>query len=145
NGCLGRSAGGRRSLAIDPQPYASSRTLVGLLHQRSHIERNAASTLRANAHPSHSREPCMRGRNERRRSLSRVASLASVTAISTYSWTELAIKSVRPTWVSRLAPTRPAWRSPSNVITGIPIQSASQVLVAPLYGNGSSAMSTRLY
>jgi hypothetical protein len=51
---------------------------------------------------------------------------------------ECAIKSVRPIWVSRLAPTRPAWRSPLNVITGTPIHSASQVVVVPLKGKGSS-------
>jgi len=31
------------------------------------------------------------------------------------SSTELAIQSVRPIWLSRLAPTRPAWRSPRSV------------------------------
>jgi hypothetical protein len=45
--------------------------------------------------------------------------------------------------VSRLAPTRPAWRCPLNVITGTPIHNASQVVVVPLKGKGSSAMSTR--
>ena len=36
----------------------------------------------------------------------------------------------------RLTPTRLACRSPASVTTGTPIQSASQVVVVPWYGNG---------
>src|SRR6516225_3124412 len=79
-------------------------------HQCCHIERNAASTLHAKAPSSHIGDVAMRGRKARRRSSKRPELPASATAISTYSSIEFAIKSVRPIWVSRLAPTRPAWR-----------------------------------
>jgi hypothetical protein len=38
----------------------------------------------------------------------------------------------KPIAPSRLAPTREACRPPASVITGTPIQSASQVVVVPL-------------
>ena len=43
-----------------------------------------------------------------------------------------------------LALVREAQRSPSNVITGSPCQIASMVVVPPLYGNASKAMSMAL-
>ena len=38
----------------------------------------------------------------------------------------------KPAALSRLAPTRPAWRWPASVTTGTPIHSASHVVVVPL-------------
>ena len=78
------------------------------------------------AEASHSGDAAMRGR-EWRRSASRTGSPASAIAISTYSSTEPAIRSESPSWGERLAPTRPAWRSPRSATTGTPIHSASQV------------------
>ena len=42
----------------------------------------------------------------------------------------------------QLSVTRDACRSPTRPMTGTPISSASQVVVVPLYGKVSSAMST---
>src|SRR5262249_45708825 len=117
--------------------------ILGASHHRCHILRKAASILRAKAPPSHNGDAARSGRKERRMSSNRPGLPASARAISTYSSTELAIKSVRPIWLSRLAPTRAAWRSPRSITTGTPIHSASQVVVVPLLGNGSSAISTR--
>src|SRR5262249_51026201 len=59
----------------------------------------------------------------------------------TYSSKEFATILGNPTLVSMLAPTRDTWLCPASVTTGSPIQSESQVVVVPLNGKGSSAMS----
>src|SRR5262245_30700545 len=125
------------------QSIMISQGVLGASHHRCHILRKAASILRAKVPPSHNGDASRSGRKERRMSSKRSGLPASARAISTYSSTELAIKSVRPIWLSRLAPTRAAWRSPRSITTGTPIHSASQVVVVPLLGNGSSAISTR--
>ena len=57
-------------------------------------------------------------------------------AISTYCSGVRAISSVRPRFERMLTPPRPTAVRPARVMTGTPIQSASSVLVWPLYGNG---------
>ena len=57
----------------------------------------------------------------------------------------VATNSASPASRSNDALVRPAQRSPANVSTGTPCQSASIVVVPPLYGNVSSAISMSAY
>ena len=66
------------------------------LHQCCHTLRKTASIFRAKAGPSHNLDAAMRGRKEWRSSSRRSPFRASVSAIPTYSSTELATNSVRP-------------------------------------------------
>src|SRR5688572_19805314 len=79
------------------------------------------------------------------RSFARTAlSPANCTASRTYSSGVDAIHSVSPTVESMLAALRDTDRDPGAVTTGTPIHSASQVVVPPLYGAVSKAISTAL-
>jgi len=62
--------------------------------------------------------------------------------VGTYSAVLGAIHSGMPTVLSTLAALRDMDREPGMVMTGTPIHRLSQVVVPPLYGMVSSAMST---
>ena len=63
-------------------------------------------------------------------------SAAKPTAMPKYLSCVSAIRSGRPIFDNRLAPTRDACESPARVMTGTPIQTASHVVVVPLYWKG---------
>src|SRR5690349_24792882 len=68
---------------------------------------------------------------------------ASSPASRTYSCGVAAIQRARPMVERMLAVLRDADLEPETVMTGTPIHRASQVVVPPLYGVVSNAISTR--
>ena len=110
-------------------------------HHARHTLRYPASTSAVNPFASINGDLRIRSRIVARNCPRRPASPAKSAAIRIYSSGVLAIKSAIPILLKMLTPLRDTARSPASVITGTPIQSASQVVVPPAYGNVSSAIS----
>ena len=76
-------------------------------------------------------------------SANRPRSPANSVAIRKYSCGSLPISSGSPTFDKILIPPRPTPVRPRSVTIGTPIHIASQLVIPPAYGNGSSAISIR--
>src|SRR6266446_4297189 len=86
-------------------------------------------------------EACILSRNDERSPQTADGSRANFTASRTYSSGVEAIHSASPSSDRTLAVLRDTDVVPASVITGTPIQSVSKVVLHPLYGVESSAMS----
>ena len=129
------------------------RGLIGLLHgggaqaigsgrgSARQSSRSSAAKARAWPSPSHTGESASRLRSSARSRASSGTSFASATAVLTNSLGSRTARWSSPTACSSDAVMRWMKPSPARLITGTPMHSASKVVVAPLNGKLSSAMS----